>query len=141
MAVVSHDTQTEHAGQKLPWNATGAEAPTARRVNATCPTPLRPRLHCHAPPHFRRKGGRAPFQCLGTALTYRFADWAYFFFGAAFLAAGLRAAGFFAGARRAGFFAGPLARLSARSSTARSGVSDSTVSPRGIVTFVVPSVM
>ena len=69
------------------------------------------------------------------------ARWYYFFLGAAFLVAGLRAAGFLAGARRAGFLAGPLARLSASSSTARSGVSVSTVSPRGIVTLVVPSVM
>ena len=54
----------------------------------------------------------------------------YFFF-----AAGLRAA-----VRRAGFFAGPFARLSARSSAAFSGVIDSSVSPRGIVTLVTPSV-
>src|SRR5690606_27999509 len=62
------------------------------------------------------------------------------FLAAGFLAAGFLAAGFFAGAFLAGFFAGPFARLSARSCTARSKSTSSTVSPRGIVAFVVPSV-
>src|SRR5690606_3891859 len=49
---------------------------------------------------------------------------------------------FFAAAFLAGafFFAGPFARLIAISSTARSKVMSSTLSPRGIVAFVSPSV-
>src|SRR5690606_26825228 len=69
-----------------------------------------------------------------------------FFLGAAFFAAGFFvvvaffAGAFFAGAFLAGFLAGPLARLSASSCTARSKSTSSTVSPRGMVALVTPSV-
>src|SRR5699024_9563061 len=53
------------------------------------------------------------------------------------LAAGFFAAGFFAAVR---FFAGPAARLSARSSTACSNVTDSIGASFGSVRFVSPSV-
>src|SRR5690554_4830116 len=66
------------------------------------------------------------------------------FFAAGFFAAGFLAAGFFfAGAFffAAGFFlAGPFARLSANNCTARSKSTSSTVSPRGMVALVMPSV-
>src|SRR5690606_18902087 len=64
-----------------------------------------------------------------------------FFLGAAFFAVvAFFACAFFAGAFLAGFFAGPLARLSASSCTARSKSISSTVSPRGMVALVTPSV-
>src|SRR5690606_4327267 len=77
------------------------------------------------------------------------AFFAVLFFAAGFVAVflavvdfALEAAVFFAAVLRVGafFFAGPLARLMASNSTARSKVMSSTLSPRGIVALVSPSV-
>src|SRR5690606_33029740 len=65
------------------------------------------------------------------------------FFAAGFFAAGFLAAGFLSRAFffAPGFFlAGPFARFSANNCTARSKSTSSTVSPRGMVALVMPSV-